>query len=172
MKRQKRKAKRNQGPKVSAPTSPAPEKPRKKPSRRAFFKQVSSSAVLVAAVGGGGWYLVREVMAGIRESDLTQIGQGIPTVVQIHDPECPRCRALQKEARKAMAEFSDEELRYLVANIRTSEGRSLATEHGVGHVTLLLFDANGQRRDVLVGPSTSEILESAFRRHIARGASS
>ena len=34
------------------------------------------------------------VEATIREGDLSQIGNGTPTVVQIHDPQCPRCVAL------------------------------------------------------------------------------
>ena len=60
--------------------------------------------------GGGGWYLVSEVRATIAEQDLSRIGNGIPAVVQIHDPQCPRCLALQRETRKAMSGFADDEL--------------------------------------------------------------
>ena len=60
---------------------------------------------VAALAGGGGWYLVDEVMATISEQDLTKIGNGIPSVVQIHDPQCSRCIALQNETRKAMKAF-------------------------------------------------------------------
>ena len=48
----------------------------------------------------------------------------------------------------------------------------LAIEHGVGNVTLLLFDAKGRRRSVLTGPNSSEYLKQAFRRHLAKSGSS
>lgn len=175
MKRQKHRARRNDG--RTAGALPGAEKPQgaarrqNASSRRRFLMKMANGALVTAVVGGGGWYLVSEVRASIREEDLSRIGNGVPAVVQIHDPQCPQCRALQREARKALAEFSDGELQYLVANIRSPEGRRLANAHGVGHITLLLFDADGQRRDVLVGPNTSERLERAFRQHLARGTS-
>ena len=102
----------------------------------------------------------------MREHDLTRLGQGVPTVVQIHDPNCPRCTALQRTARAAMSGFDETELVFLVANITTEEGRAIATANGVGHVTLLLFDGEGRRRQVLQGPSTEAALEDAFRAHV------
>ena len=170
MKRQKHRAKRTNTPKpnASASVGGSPDKS----SRRGFLKTLRNGTLAAVVVGGGGWYLVREVSAGIRERDLSQIGNGTPTIVQIHDPQCPTCRALQRETRKALAEFDAGELQYLVADINSAEGRQLATAHGVGHVTLLLFDAEGQRRDVLVGANTSETLTLVFRRHLDEGGSS
>jgi hypothetical protein len=55
-------------------------------------------------------------------------------------------------------------IQFLVANIRSPEGRQFATAHGVGHVTLLLFDGSGRRREVLVGERTSEHLLEIFMR--------
>lgn len=115
-----------------------------------------------------GWFFIDEVCATTRENDLTRIGNGIPAVVQIHDPECPRCRALQKEVRDAMSNFKENELQYLVANIRLAKGRQLAIKHRVGHVTLLLFDGKGNRRGILAGPNSSDYLEDLFRGHLAR----
>ena len=166
MKRQKNRVKRKSGQK--ADSMPGVEKPKPKASRRDFLRKSASGALAVAAVGGVGWYLVEDVMATIREGDLSQIGNGIPAVVQIHDPQCPSCRALQREVRKALEDFADEDLQYLVANIRDEDGRKLASAHGVGHVTLLLFDGKGKRRDILSGPNTSAFLELPFRRHVAR----
>ena len=172
MKRQRRKAKGNKG--RNAAVTPGAEKPqggqttRSPSSRRDFFKKVGSRAAVAVAAGGLGWYLIEEVWASIREDDLTRIGNGIPTVVQIHDPQCPTCRALQREVRKALVAFDDEELQYVVANIRTAKGSRLANAHRVGHITVLLFDGEGRMRDTLVGPSTSDLLEHAFRRHVER----
>ncbi len=171
MKRQKQKAKRSGGSKAAvtpaSPSSPAEDRSPAADSRRGFLRKAAGGAVVVAAVGGVGWYFVSGVQATIRESDLSKIGNGIPTVVQIHDPQCPTCRALQREVRTALSAFNDGDLQYLVANIRSAEGRSLALAHDVGHVTLLLFDGNGERRDVLVGSNTAEDLEEAFRQHLA-----
>jgi hypothetical protein len=122
---------------------------------------------MVAATGGG-WYLVDNFVSTLQELDLSKIGNGIPAVVQIHDPECPRCRELQKQAREAMESFDSNELQYLVANIRQDKGRELAETQRVGHVTLLLFDGNGKRQGILVGVNPSKQLVSTFRRHIKR----
>jgi hypothetical protein len=133
------------------------------PPRRDIFAKCRSIAVAVLAVGAVSWYLVAEVMATIQEQDLSRIGNGIPTVVQIHDPQCPLCTALQKESREALRNFEDGELQFLVADIRGDEGRRFASAHRVRHVTLLLFDAAGRRRNVVVGPNESEYLTVVFR---------
>jgi len=46
----------------------------------------------------------------------------------------------------ATADFDDGQLQYLVANIRSADGRQFAAAHNVGHVTLLIFDADGQHK--------------------------
>jgi hypothetical protein len=119
-----------------------------------------------------GWYLVDEVRATIQDGDLTRIGNGIPTIVQIHDPQCPKCVALKQETRDALSNFEDGKLQYLVANIRTVEGKMLATSHGVGHVTLLLFDGQGRKLNTLVGSNTSRYLTKMFRGHLSRSTKS
>ncbi|NIA70818.1 hypothetical protein HBA54_19645 [Pelagibius litoralis] len=170
MKRQKRKttSKKKQGaiPGAQPVESSAPKK--RVRSRRDFLQSIGYGVVGVGIVGGGGWYLATSVHAGIVEQDLSRIGNGMPTVVQIHDPQCSQCRALQREARDALSQLDAGEIQYLVANIRQPEGQALATAHSVGHVTLLLFDGSGRRRGVLAGPNTSEILLSEFRRLIRR----
>lgn len=170
MKRQKRAARSKRKQKAKhLPAAGAPaDAPGKEVSRRAFISRSSKAALIAAATAGTGWLLVDEVCATTREIDLTRIGNGIPAVVQIHDPQCPRCLALQREARKAMSNFDDGELQYLVANIRSASGRRLANQHRVGHVTLLLFDGKGRRRQILAGPNSSDALEDAFRTHLFR----
>ena len=115
MKRQKNRKQQTRKPAATAQAAPstAPERP----SRRDFLRRARNGALVGAGVLGGGWYLVEDVNAHRREHDLARIGNGIPTVVQIHDPECPRCRALQKETRRALEGFEPGEIQYLVANI-------------------------------------------------------
>ena len=136
--------------------------------RRELLRRGRNWGIVALGLGAGGWFLVDDIAATSRELDLTQIGRGVPTVVQIHDPQCPKCQALQREARQAMKAFGDGELRYLVANIRQEDGRRLARTHQVSHVTLLLFDAGGERRRIIAGQRSASALEEAFRRHVAR----
>lgn len=168
MKRQKHKPvskkKPGRSPSSAAAAPAAPGKRRR--SRREVLQNLGYGAVGLAVIGGGGWYLASSVHAGIVEQDLSRIGNGIPTVVQIHDPDCPQCRALQREAREALSALDGGEIQFLVANIRQPDGRELAAAHGVGHVTLLLFDGSGTRRGVLVGETRSEILQGEFERLI------
>lgn len=156
----------NQGNQGKAKQNSGSVTPKEVVSRRDLLGRFRNGALLFAAVGAVGWYVVSEVRAGIDEADLSKIGNGIPTVVQIHDPQCPVCQALQKEARTALEAFEDGELQYLVANIRQDKGRNLAAKHGVPHVTLLLFDGKGERKETLSGPNTADYLEEAFRRHL------
>jgi len=154
------KKKRNQ-PKTGSAT-------KKASTRRDFFATVRNGAIAAAVVGGGTWFVVDEVMATLGEHDLAKLGNGIPTVVQIHDPQCPLCVALQRQARKALDNFDKGELQYLVANIKSKEGRAFATAHGVPHVTLLLFDAKGKQQQVLSGPNQSGYLTDVFRQHLEK----
>lgn len=162
MKRQKRKAKAAGGQKMANQENAG--NGGKKVSRRDSFRTFGEWGALAAVVVAGGWYAVDYVVGTVGELDLTKIGNGKPTIVQIHDPNCPRCVELQGETRDALGSIDNDELQYLVANIRSESGRAFAEEQGVGHVTLLLFDGKGQRLNVLVGNNSSETLERAFRR--------
>lgn len=135
-------------------------------TRRRFLRRAGNGALATLVVGGGGWYMIEDVKATMREHDLSQIGNGTPAIVQIHDPQCPRCVTLQHEARDALCNLeSGDQLQFLVANVMSAEGRQLAAANGVGNVTLLLFDADGRRRNVIAGSYDSEYLTEAFRLH-------
>ncbi|MEM9099707.1 MAG: hypothetical protein AAGC79_14430 [Pseudomonadota bacterium] len=164
MKRQKQKPKKKAP--VAQPAAPAKKANAPMTRRRAINWAVNAGLGLAAV--GGGWYVVSEVRAGIVEGDLSRIGNGTPTIVQIHDPQCQQCRALQREARAALEGFDDDQLQYVVADIRQPSGRRLASLHGVPHVTLLLFDANGTMREAIQGVNDRGYLSAAFERHLAR----
>ena len=137
------------------------------PSRRSVLLKLRNGAIAVAIISGAGWVTTSHVSAVLDEHDLSRIGNGTPVVVQIHDPQCALCVALQREARSALSDFKDDELQFVVANIKTTGGSRLAARHGVGHVTLLLFDGNGKVRSVLAGSNNRAFLRTAFTNHLA-----
>lgn len=165
MKRQKRKTKTAK--KAAQPVAAAATSSKKTMSRRDLLRVGRNWGIAAVAVGATGWYTVRSVQAAMHEADLSRIGNGLPSVVQIHDPSCMQCVALQREARSAACEIGEDRIQFLVANISTADGRRLANAHGVGHVTLLIFDADGRRIDILRGRNTRSVLEARFRAHLA-----
>jgi hypothetical protein len=140
-------------------------------TRRGVMRKARNWAIGLGVVGVGGWLGADYYTAMAAEHDLSRIGAGVPTVVQIHDPQCPTCAALMKQARAAMEGFQEDELQYVVANLRTESGAALAAAHGVGKITLLLFDGQGRMRQVLPGVRDSAALSAAFRAHLQQGAS-
>jgi len=99
--KQETRSSKRTGKKGRQPTANPPEDT-DKIDRRSFMSRIGNSALVVAAVGGLGWYVVSEVRAGIEEGDLSKVGNGISTIVQIHDPQCPTCQTLQREVRAAL----------------------------------------------------------------------
>ena len=135
--------------------------------RRKFLRYAVNGAIGLAVLGGIGVLSVNSVRATIAEQDLTQLGIGRPTVVQIHDPQCSLCTALQREARKALKNFEKGEIDFLVANINTEKGAAFAARYGVPHVTLLLFDASGKLVQTLRGPQDRDFLKGVFKDLVA-----
>ncbi|MDW3222740.1 MAG: hypothetical protein R8G34_07580 [Paracoccaceae bacterium] len=135
------------------------------PTRRDFFKVVRNGAIALGAVAGGGYVAMGSFRAYAAEHDLSRVGQGKPVVVQVHDPQCPTCTALQKQARKALKGFGECDLVYLIADITTPEGRTFAVRHGVGNVTLLLFDGSGGLHQTVEGMRSSDQLDVIFKAH-------
>jgi len=153
--------------KTRSPQKAAP--PASAMSRRALLGRIGGGAVGVVALGGAGVWGISHVQAINAEHDLGRLGQGVPVVVQVHDPQCPVCNALQDETRAALRDFDGQEVLYLIANIRTPEGTAFAARHGVPHVTLLLFDGAGGLRDTLRGPHEADALRPAFARLVRHG---
>ncbi|CTQ56086.1 hypothetical protein LP7551_04643 [Roseibium album] len=131
--------------------------------RRKFLELARNLTIGFAAVGGTGYVFAQSFKSTMHEHDLTRVENGRPTVVQIHDPNCSMCLALQRETRKALEMMESEELDYVIANIKTQKGQTFANRYGVQHVTLLLFDKRGELQGVLQGQRGSYALRDAFR---------
>lgn len=119
-------------------------------------------AVLVL---GGGTAFALDFRTKLAEADLSKIGQGTPTIVQIHDPGCQLCQALQRETRAALADC-DEPYTYLVANITTADGAAFAARMGQPHVTLALLDGAGTPLHFINGVTPAASLKAQFATHL------
>lgn len=141
-------------------------KPAKGPalSRRSLL---GGGVAATAAVGGIGFWGMGSFRAYAAEHDLTKVGQGSPTIVQIHDPQCPICTSLQRETRQALGDMDDCGMVYLVADIKTDKGAAFARKYAVPHVTLLLFDGAGELQETVRGMQQSEQLAGIFAAHKA-----
>jgi len=100
--------------------------------------------------------------------DLSVIGNGTPTIVQIHDPNCPKCKKLMSNTKSALSKF-DDKLVFRIADISTSAGRKLQRIHNANTVSLLMFDRSGKMRRTSSGVKSSEELELAFEDFLKRG---
>lgn len=145
---------------VSAAKSATPAQP--KMTRRDLLKSLPYFGVGALIVGGGAAWFITDFRSKLRESDLTQIGQGFPTIVQIHDPSCQLCNALQRETRIALKD-NDEGYTYLVANITTAEGLAFQRTMGQPHVTLALLDGDGTPLRFVNGVTPADELTEIFR---------
>lgn len=132
-------------------------------SRREVLKLMRYGALGAVAVGGAGYLGVGSFRAYAAEHDLSRVGQGLPVVVQVHDPQCSICTSLQKQTRRAMSEFEDCGLTYLIADIKTQEGAAFAARYAVPHITLLLLDPAGRHVRTISGMHSSAQLEPIFR---------
>lgn len=145
----------------------AAEAPAEGLSRRRVLRIAGFGVLGAGAAGAAGYAGVGMFRQHAREHDLTQIGQGKPSVVQVHDPKCPTCTALQRQTRRAMKQFGECDLLYLVADITQPEGQIFAQRHGVGNVTLVLLDGQGQAVQVLAGMRQRAELEPILAAHFA-----
>lgn len=127
-------------------------------SRRKF---IAIPAVAVAI--GGTAFGLNAIETNKRElHDLTVIGNGKPTLVQIHDPKCPTCRRLKNIVSNAIG--GDDNLQYRLADITSSEGKALQEKHNVPHVTLLYFDAKGKHVHTTQGIQESSAIKETVQR--------
>jgi len=157
----KRKTQRQQKPRTASKAAGT----RRKRQKRELIKVAVAVLIVVPMIG--------TALAVFKHNydithDLSVIGKGMPTVVQIHDPKCQLCLELLRNASAAV-DGMDGGILFRVADITTPAGRRLQRQHDVPNVTLLLFDGKGELRRVLNGVKSEALLEHTFKRHIERG---
>ena len=95
------------------------------------------------------------------EHDLSVVGNGVPTVVQIHDPNCQLCNQLKANLKQVKSDYKGE-IQFKSANINTQKGRVFANKHRVARVTLLFFDSRGNQVNVIQGVTPTEDIRLAL----------
>ncbi len=135
-------------------------------TRRNTLRLLRNGAIALPIIGVAGYFTTQAVEASICELGLTKIGDGIPAVVQVHDPQCILCVTLQHQTRRALRPYADDSQHFLVANIVSTQGEFFARRHGVDNVTLVLLDGAGQQVGVVRGPISNEALRQAIEGHL------
>lgn len=152
--------------------------PRKKPNRRKSADQkttkrkLSRREVLTAGalfaggavlLGGAATTTALAFVRSLDEADLAVVGNGVPVIVQIHDPQCALCARLQKQTRNALKGLSDDDVLFRIANITSQDGAAFQMQQNLPHVTLALFDGSGQRVHVVRGVHPADDLKHIFK---------
>ncbi|MFC3852989.1 hypothetical protein ACFOSD_09125 [Salinispirillum marinum] len=120
--------------------------------------------LLVVAVGllvvfGTAWFYQAQ-NAYLR--DVSVIGNGSPTVVQLYDQNCSTCRQLDRNAEAAVEQVSTE-LQFRVLNLNTVSGRQFAQRYQGGQTTLLYFDRTGRHVNTITGVQSTDFLVNSFQ---------
>lgn len=136
------------------------------PARRRALGHIAAWAAGGLVVLGGGAAIALDVQRKLEERDLSVIGQGVPVVMQLHDPTCPLCASLQRQARRATKNFGANDVLFRVADITTDAGAQRQRLENLPHVTLVLYDGTGKRVHVIQGVTPASELTSLFERHL------
>lgn len=115
--------------------------------RRLVLRAAIALAVVLPLAAIGLWQYERSA-AG--ERDLSVIGNGQPTVVQVLDHGCAECRELRRNVDAAAQSFGDR-VQFRLADRGTADGAILASRHNADHTTLLFFGPDGRLRRTEIG---------------------
>lgn len=156
MAKRRKRAGRTDGP--TAKTASRAAHPSSAGRRKGLWKTLLTLFALAAVSLAG---LTAYKRSWDKAHDLSVLGNGIPTVVQVHEPSCAPCRSLKSNVRAALNRI-DGQLQYRIADLNTEQGRRLAARHRAGMVTLLLFDGGGRLLDRHGGVNSVETLAGLF----------
>lgn len=144
----------------------AAKKKRLMTKRQFRLLAAASIAALLAGIGSIAFFAYQRGQEQVH--DLSQVGNGVPAVVQVHDFTCPVCTELRGTVEGIEDEFDDSELLIRVADIHTDDGLSFAARYTTARrATLLFIDGNGELVDQHTGPAVASALRRDFQRHIA-----
>lgn len=138
------------------------KKKTEKRSRLRILRRIRNVAVVVTLCSVGALGLTAYKKSYDVSHDLSVVGNGTPTVVQVHDTSCRLCQTLRSNVDSVKGEFRDR-IQFRIADIDTSGGRAFARRYDVPHVTLLLFDGDGELVTILSGVREPSDLRPSFR---------
>ncbi len=137
------------------------------PARRSWLKKINKVLLLMGLSAGAVFGAVQYKQHFDKQHDLSVIGNGIPTVVQVHDPGCRLCQQLRSNLFAATSALDDEALQVRIADIGSTAGANFAFTHQVPHVTLLFFDARGKVVENLQGVKSEDEIERSVKSLLA-----
>ena len=126
--------------------------------RRSLFNLGLATILVVPAYAAISAYSKNQEL----QRDLSVIGQGIPTLIQVHDESCPKCRKLLSSTKAVIDEFP--ELEFKIADLKSKNGTKFALAHQASKVTLMYFDSRGKKIDVVSGLQTKDEVRSFIKR--------
>ena len=104
--------------------------------------------------------LVMKLPRGFSD-DLTRIGKGKAAVVLVRDKSAVQSFDLMEVMNGIRDQYSDK-AEFLLTDFNTPEGRAFMTANGAAKVTVVVFDASGNKVNVLFPPQTAESMQQAI----------
>ena len=93
--------------------------------------------------------------------DLTRIGKGKAAVVLVRDKSAVQSFDLMEVMNDIRDQYSDK-AEFLLTDFNTPEGRAFMTANDVPKVTVVVFDAKGNKVNTLFPPQTADSMQQAI----------
>ncbi|MFP4510549.1 MAG: hypothetical protein ACLFNQ_10505 [Spirochaetaceae bacterium] len=138
-------------------------KAEKQARKRRHTRLMIGGFVAVIVLTAGTVVLAQQLQARSFRN-LSVVGSGTPTVVQVHDRACPVCTSLLGSVQEVRRDFDEEELHVRVAELHTEVGAAFARRYNAGRITLLLFDGDGNLVERQTGDQHPDDLRETFER--------
>ncbi|MCL1142135.1 hypothetical protein [Shewanella gaetbuli] len=106
-------------------------------SRKPMISIIVIVAIILLFVG-----LINVMPKGFKTTH-EEIGQGIPAMVFVYDPNLTVSNSQTEQMNAARAELGDEAL-FLLARVGSPDGQKFMSQYRAGSAEILVFDANGE----------------------------
>lgn len=93
--------------------------------------------------------------------DLTRIGKGKAAVVLVRDKSAVQSFDLIEVMNGIRDQYAGQ-VEFLLTDFNTPEGRAFMTANGAEQVTVTVFDANGNKVNILHPPQTAESMQQSI----------
>ena len=104
--------------------------------------------------------LVMKLPRGFSD-DLTRIGKGKVAVVLVRDKNATQSFDLMDVLNSVRDQYSDR-AEFLLTDFNTPEGRAFMSTNDAAKVTVVVFDAQGNKVNILYPPQTDESMRQAI----------